>query len=434
MLRRHNPTRALVASALLLSLAACAETPEPESAPVAEPAPIELPPSHPDCFGPEGRSRTLTFRRGDTLDGLLRQADLSGDLRMALTRSMAAAFDLGSFRTGRTLTLRWDRRGEFLSLEYGIDYLSDLCARRSSAEATGFRAEVIHAELDWRPRALVAEIDPSFYESLAAQGVSGDLATRVADLFAGEVDFFLDLRAGDTMEILVESGRRRDRPAAKTRVLAAKMHVGEQASMAYLFPDDRNRRHYYHRDGSSLERQFLKAPLNYSRISSGFSHRRRHPILGIHRPHYGVDYAAPMGTPVLATADGTVSVRANDGGAGRHLKVRHPGGIETTYMHLSRFARGTARGQRVAKGQVIGYVGSSGLSTGPHLDYRVKVNGSYVDPRSFRSDPASPLPEERRAAFDLVVARYDSLWSACAEGETSLAALDRQSSSDAASE
>jgi len=431
---RPTPTHALLVATLSLLAVACGEAPPPEAPIVVAPPPIERPPSHPDCFGPAGRSETLTFRRGDTLDGLLRQAGIAGDTRTALTRAMASAFDLGSFRTGRTLTIHWDGRGELLGLEYGIDYLNDLCARRASSAEWGFRAEVIRAELNWRPRALVAELDPSFYESLESQGVSGNLATRVADLFAGEVDFFLDLREGDTMEILVESGRRLDRPEAKTRVLAARMRVGDRPSMAYLFPGEQGRRHYYHTDGSSLERQFLKAPLNYSRISSGFSHRRRHPILGIHRPHYGVDYAAPMGTPVLATADGTVSVRANGGGAGRHIKLRHPGGIETTYMHLSRFARGTSRGQRVAKGQVIGYVGSSGLSTGPHLDYRIRVNGSYVDPRSFRSDPSSPLPDARRGEFDLVVARYDSLWSACEDADGSPSSLDRRSSITAASE
>ncbi len=416
----------ILTAACLLGLVSCSveEAAETVAPAIPLPEPWELPPSHPACFGSAALAERLEFKAGDTLDGLLRRASVGADERQGLIEAFSAVHDPGSFRSGRALTLHRDDEGRVLGLDYPLDYLRDLCARRAGE---GYRADIFEAQIPWRRRALSAGLEPSFYESLAAQGMSGDLATRVADLFAGEIDFFLDLREDDRMEILAETANRPDRDGPKTRVLAARMVLDGKASAAYLFADENGTRHYYHADGSSLERQFLRAPLNFSRISSGFSSRRLHPILGVHRPHYGVDYAAPTGTPVLATADGSVRQRSRSNGAGRFVKLRHPGNIETTYMHLSRFASGTAQGRRVAKGQVIGYVGSSGLSTGPHLDYRIKVEGSYVDPRRFQSEPAAPLPEGRRSEFAATVALYDSLWSLRAPDPEELALQLRQS-------
>ena len=399
---------------MLFAMSACREGAAPDAtvatvdAETALAAAVDAPPLYPDRFAPAGRSETLRFGRGDTLDGLLRRAEIAPEQRAALCRAVAAVFDLGSFREGREIVLRWDRSGGLLGLDYALDYVSDLCAWR---RGDGFAAERFTAALDWEPRVVTASATPSFYESLTSQGEDGDLATRVADLFAGEVDFFFDLRPDDRMEILVETASRPDRAGARTRVLAAWMRVDGERRGAYLFPDEDGVRHYYHADGGSLERQFMRAPLNYTRISSGFSHNRLHPVLGVHRPHLGVDYAAPVGTPVMATADGTVVRRGRGGGEGRFVTLRHPGRIETTYMHLSSFAKGTAVGQRVKKGQVVGRVGSSGLSTGPHLDYRIKVDGRYVDARNFRSRPAAPLEEARKTVFAEQVARYDALWS-----------------------
>jgi murein DD-endopeptidase MepM/ murein hydrolase activator NlpD len=216
--------------------------------------------------------------------------------------------------------------------------------------------------------------------------------------------------------------------------MAARLRIGGEWHEAYLFPGEGDQIRYFHRDGSSLERQFLRAPLSFTRISSGFSSRRLHPILKVRRPHYGVDYAAPAGTPVLATADGRVIRRARERGAGRYIKLRHPGRIETTYMHLSRWARGTAVGQRVRKGQTIGYVGSSGLSTGPHLDYRIQVNGRYADPRRFSSPPGEPLPAEEETAFAAALARYDSLWEELGTAAPPLRALSLGETKPASSE
>ena len=159
---------------------------------------------------------------------------------------------------------------------------------------------------------------------------------------------------------------------------------------------------YWEADGASLRKQMLKAPLKYSRISSKFTYARKHPIYKVYRPHTGVDYAAPKGTPVHAVADGTVIYKGWAGGGGNTLKIKHPGSLQTGYMHLSRYAKGIAQGVRVKQGQLIGYVGSTGASTGPHLDYRVWKNGKPIDPLKIPQEPAEPIAPENRRAFEFV--------------------------------
>jgi len=387
---------------LLLALA-CRPEPAPPAAP--EPPAGEIP-DYSECFAGMRQESRLVFGSGDTLDGLLRRAGIAADQRAEAEEALAGHWSLSRFRAGSALDLVQDGRGDLLCLHYPVDYFRDLCLWR---ERGRYRAGLFQAEMRGEPFLAKASLNGSFYEAFRDQGYSGDLATRVADLFSGTVDFFLDLRPGDRMEVLGERLHRGDRDEDRLRVLAAWLQVEDEEHEAYLLPDSLGRRRYFQADGGSLSRQFLKAPLEYTRISSGFNPRRLHPVLNYVRPHNGVDYAAPVGTPVVATADGRVIARGRQSQAGRYVKIRHSGGIETTYMHLSRFAGGSSKGSRVSKGQVIGYVGSSGLTTGPHLDYRMKVNGKYIDPRRFRSAPSTPLPEGERAAFDQALSRYEAL-------------------------
>ncbi len=397
-------SRVLTLIVLALLLAGCGKAPDPPAPVAALPDSIEfVDPLFDDLF----RERKLVFGSGDHLDGLLTRVGISPDDRRAAIRAVSEAYDLGRFRAGSPLRIRQDWTGRLITVHYPVDFEQDLCIWRSQE---GYEAEVFTMHLDWTPFTAEADLAPSFYEDFQRRGHDPNLATRVADLFSGTIDFFFDLRAGDRMELLLEKCRRPDRDEEKSRVLAARMLVGGETYEAFLLHDERGERKYYHRDGGSLARQFLRAPLSFTRISSGFSHNRLHPVLGYRRPHPGIDYAAPHGTPVMATADGTVTRRSRDNQAGRYLKIRHAGGIETTYMHLSRFANGTGQGNRVRQGQVIGYVGSTGLATGPHLDYRMRVNGKYIDPRNFRSQPASPLAEGRMDEFTRVIEGYERLW------------------------
>jgi len=182
-------------------------------------------------------------------------------------------------------------------------------------------------------------------------------------------------------------------------IFAARFVNRDRSLDALVYPDDDGRLGYYDLEGHPLRKQFLRSPLKFSRITSRFRMSRFHPVLKRRMPHYGVDYGAPVGTPALCTADGTVTLAGRNGGAGNMVRVRHANGYETNYLHLSRFGKDIRRGARVAQGQVVGYVGSTGLSTGPHLDYRVKHNGSWINPLSISSPPVKPLQEDRLQRF-----------------------------------
>ncbi|MEE8184546.1 MAG: peptidoglycan DD-metalloendopeptidase family protein, partial [Acidobacteriota bacterium] len=220
----------------------------------------------------------------------------------------------------------------------------------------------------------------SFMRSIVEAGGSPQIAMEMAEIFEWVIDFHKDLNEGDRIDALIERRFLYGRPSGFGRILSARFAVGKKTHEAVYFA--RGSEVYYTPEGKSLRRAFLRSPLRYTRISSRFSKRRLHPILRRYRPHYGVDYAAPRGTPVRAVADGQVVWASWKGAAGKMVRIRHERSYTTEYLHLSGFARGMRRGKRVAQGKVIGYVGSTGLSTGPHLDFRIKHFGRPVDPIS----------------------------------------------------
>jgi murein DD-endopeptidase MepM/ murein hydrolase activator NlpD len=231
------------------------------------------------------------------------------------------------------------------------------------------------------------------------------LALELATIYGGEVDFNSDLRPGDRFEILFERAMRNGEFIGYGRVLAAKMTNEGRRLPAVLFADADGKPAYYDADGRSLKRQFLKSPLPFDpRITSRFSNRRFHPVYGGYRAHHGVDYGAPYGTAVNVVASGVVDFVGTQGDAGRMVRVRHAGGYQTAYLHLSAFAPGLRVGARVAQGDFIGRVGSSGASTGPHLDYRIIKNGTYVDPVAElkRMPKGEAIASARLAAFGTV--------------------------------
>jgi murein DD-endopeptidase MepM/ murein hydrolase activator NlpD len=217
----------------------------------------------------------------------------------------------------------------------------------------------------------------------------------MAQIYQWDIDFLRDLRQGDRFVVLVDQQMIEEEFYGWGTIFAARFVNRERVLDAVIYPDEEGRLGYYDLEGHPLRKQFLRSPLKFSRITSRFSMSRFHPVLKRRMPHYGVDYGAPVGTPVLCTADGTVTLAGQNGGGGRMVRVRHANGFETNYLHLSRYGNGVRRGKRVAQGQVIGYVGSSGLSTGPHLDYRVKQNGRWINPLSISSPPVKPLQESR---------------------------------------
>jgi len=250
-------------------------------------------------------------------------------------------------------------------------------------------------------------IKDSLYQSAEEENIDFELALALADIFAWDIDFFVDLRPGDHYAFLYGKRFRDGKLVGDGRIVAAHFHNGSKRHRAYYYQAPGKRADYYDDQGNSLRKVFLKSPLRYSRISSGFSKRRLHPILKIYRPHPGVDYAAPTGTPVAAVGDGRVISRRWKNGYGRFIAIRHNSRYVTSYGHLHRYASKIKVGSNVKQGQVIGYVGASGLATGPHLDFRMKKDGRFVNPLKNRLPAARPVPPNYLSDFKKRVASLE---------------------------
>ena len=244
-----------------------------------------------------------------------------------------------------------------------------------------------------------AVIDQSLWVSLMNVDASPELAIKLSQIFAWQIDFY-HLQKGDNFKVIYEELFIDNKFFAIGKILGAYFNHSGKDFFAVPFTQD-SVLQYFDEDGNSLRKAFLKAPLEFGRISSRYSKSRLHPVLKKRRPHLGVDYAAPIGTPVRSTGDGVVSEMGYNGGAGRFVKIRHNSVYTTMYLHLSKYAKSLKKGARVQQGQVIGYVGSTGLSTGPHLDYRFFVNGSAVDPLKVEVPPSHPIKDELRVEYEI---------------------------------
>ena len=253
------------------------------------------------------------------------------------------------------------------------------------------------------------EITTNLYLSALSHNINPKLILELADIFCWDINFFTDLRPGDKYQFIYEKIYVNGRFLCYGRILAAKFVNQGRCFEAYYFETHHNNGSYYDAKGRPLQKAFLKSPLRYKRISSGFSYHRRHPILGIVRPHLGIDYAAPTGTPVESIADGKIVYIGWKGGYGKFIKIRHNHRYSSTYGHLSRFAKGLKRGTWVKQGQVIGYVGMTGLATGPHLDFRFLVGNRFINYLKFNPPPAPPLPKRLYLRFEKQIAYYQNL-------------------------
>ncbi|MGB3584916.1 MAG: peptidoglycan DD-metalloendopeptidase family protein, partial [Tunicatimonas sp.] len=247
-------------------------------------------------------------------------------------------------------------------------------------------------EIDTLTKEFAGIIDYSIYQTLQDNGAKPELAATLAELYAWQLDLF-KVQKGDRFKLIYEEIQIRGQAVGVGKILAAHFERTEEDYYAFYY-DQQGKEEYFDEKGNSLRKAFLKAPLRYSRISSRFSHSRLHPVLKIRRPHYGIDYAAPTGTPVRAVGDGVVTKAHYSGGAGNFVKIKHNGTYTTGYMHLSKYAEGVRRGKKVEQGDIIGYVGSTGISTGPHLDYRIWKNGKPVDALSLEMPSSEPIREE----------------------------------------
>lgn len=246
---------------------------------------------------------------------------------------------------------------------------------------------------------LEGEVESSLFGAMDSAGGDPELAVQIAQIYQWDIDFLRDIRKGDTFIVVADRQTVDGGFYGWGTVFATRFINDGRILDAVVYPDDSGRLGYYNLEGQPLRKQFLRSPLKFSRVTSRFSGSRFHPVLKRRMPHYGVDYGAPTGTPVHVTADGTVTLAARNGGGGNMVTVRHTNGYVTNYLHLSRYGKGIRRGTRVSQGQVIGYVGSTGLSTGPHLDYRVTLNGKWINPLAISSPAVKPLSEDRLQRF-----------------------------------
>ncbi len=284
--------------------------------------------------------------------------------------------------------------------------------RQAVIDLETLEARVVELETETVLKLASFEVASTLWEAAVGAELAPELIVRLADIFAWDIDFNVEIRAGDRFALVYEVKTLEDgERVGYGDILAAFGCVNGREHWAIRY-ECRGKEGYYDLDGRNLKKAFLKSPLRYRRISSGFTHRRLHPILRIVRPHLGIDYAAPAGTPVWAVGDGVVVYAGWKGGYGRFIEIRHNSVYSTTYGHLSRFARGIRRGARVRQGQVIGYVGATGLATGPHLDFRMKKHGRFVNPLREPNESLPPLPEECRFDFGLRAADMVALMTA----------------------
>jgi murein DD-endopeptidase MepM/ murein hydrolase activator NlpD len=363
---------------------------------------------------------TIQIRRGDTIGGLLTRVGVDSETSTALVTAIRKSFDLRKFRAGSYLSIARSPFGIVESLEYVIDPDHKLALARSEGD---FVANIIEIPGMIRPVRICGTLQSSLFESIEKAGERPELAFEMAEIFAWSLDFYTDPQPGDSFCVLVEKKEYEGgvRPATYQRILSATYNNAGTAHDAYLFADDEGVPRYYSSEGQSLQAAFLRSPLRFeARVSSHFSRRRFHPILKTYRAHLGSDYAAPAGTPVQAVANGRVVFSGFSGGAGNLLRIAHPGGYETQYMHLSR--RLVRNGERVVQGQKIGLVGATGLATGPHLDFRIQKNGQFMDFERIKLPLGPKLTEDKKLEFAIMRDRFNSLMDANSPLATSVVA------------
>ncbi len=342
-----------------------------------------------------GSTIEVIVGRNDTLDRIFRRLELD------LT-------DLANLRALPDLRGKLDRLypGDLVKVIHDDGTLLGLERRLSDSETlkvtradSGFAADVLENPLDVRVLTAQSTIRSSLFQATSDANLSDAIAVRIADVFAYDIDFVLDIQQGDSFVVTYEQIWRDGKYLRDGNILAVKFINNGREYRALRYTDESGHADYYAADGASLRKAFLRAPLEFSRVSSRFNLSRRHPVLNRIRAHKGVDYAAPSGTPVRAAGSGRVRFVGRKGGYGNVIELEHSRGIVTVYGHLSRFAKGMKRGAKVDLGKVIGYVGMTGLATGPHLHYEYRLNGSHKDPQKVPLPKAEPIPAAQLALF-----------------------------------
>ncbi len=335
---------------------------------------------------------------GDTAGVVLKRLGFSAIEVVNIIQAAATVYPLKKIHIGHKFTRETIQHATWVT--YQIDAESSL--QLVFEKGKGWQAEIKKYQLDSRIEVVSATIEESLFLDAAKAGLADRLILKLVDMFAWDIDFARDLRKGDSFTVMFEESYDRDGRQVDYTILAASFTNRGRVFTGILYVNKQGVAEYYNDQGHNLRKTYLKSPVKYSRISSRFRASRKHPVLGYTRAHRGVDYAAKTGTPVRAIGDGKVIYKGWKGGYGRLIEIRHHNGIHSTaYAHLSRYAKRIQKGTYVQQGQVIGYVGMSGLATGPHLHFEFRLRGRAINPLRIKHTPAAPVNKDELSAFRL---------------------------------
>ncbi|MBR2437831.1 MAG: peptidoglycan DD-metalloendopeptidase family protein [Bacteroidales bacterium] len=341
--------------------------------------------------------------KGDFFGSIMENFGVGANQVQKILKASEGVFDVRKIKLGSQyeVLVEKDTLGEAAFFVYELDNLSYAVVSLKDS----LYARIYEKEVEAVLKRARATISTSLWNDVQQAGIPPLMALRLSDVYDCTIDFF-GLQKGDWFEVMYEELMHEGEYMGLGKIYYAQFNHAGKTYDAIRFNAGENSSVFWNGKGESLKKAFLKAPLNFTRISSRFTYARKHPVLKIVRPHTGVDYAAPSGTPVVALGDGVVTHRGWAGGGGNTIKIKHPGNYVTSYMHLRGYAKGIVKGSRVTRGQLIGYVGSTGLSTGPHLDFRVYKNGKPIDPLKMESPSVEPVSKEDMPAFLAQMERY----------------------------
>ncbi len=396
------------AFALVLALSGCKKKVQDNETEIVEEVKDTLPPMG---FWPDSLDLAEeVVRNGESFTVLMNRLGLSMNDAMKVAQACDTVFDVRKMRAGNKVQAyyQFDTTGTGSTDGPALKYV---VYERNKIDRVIFRTSEPFKVWSWtKPVESTREyadvtIKSSLWNDMLAAGISPQLIVPLSEIYAWSVDFF-GLQPGDRFRVLYEQRKCDDEIIAVDTIYYAEFVRDGKMIPAIMFDQGDNGNLYWNEKGESLRKAFLKAPLKFTRISSGFSYHRKHPVTGKVRAHTAVDYAAPTGTPVMTIGDGTVISAGWTNGGGNTVKVRHNSVYTTSYMHLSRYGAGIKAGVRVRQGDVIGYVGSTGMSTGPHLDFRVWKNGTPINPLKMDSPPSEPIKPENMSALDSTFRHY----------------------------
>ncbi len=364
----------------------------------------------PEPQGPPTHRVSHQIVGGDTLSSIFSKFGLSASLLHRIVHSSKAAGAITDIRPGETLHIELDEANNFVGLTLEHSKINSL---RIAATEDGFTTSNDTKAVERRTAHIQGSIDNSLYLSAKQAGLPEALIMELANIFGWDIDFALEIRTGDSFSVIYQEEYLEGEKLQNGPILAAEFINQGRSYRALRYEDASDNADYYTPEGKSMRKAFLRAPVDFRRISSRFARERWHPVLGKKRPHKGVDYAAKTGTPIKAAGDGKIIHRGTKGGYGRAVIIQHGQRYTTLYGHLSRYNKRAKQGAKVKQGQVIGYVGSSGLATGPHLHYEFRVNGVHRNPLTVKLPAAEPIAEKYRDDFllktQLLIAQLDTL-------------------------